>query len=67
MHPLHPYIMQGLMTARADDRRRAAAAAQQAQQARLAYGRPRFLGLGFRRARRPARPAVPVAYRAMSR
>ncbi len=64
MHPLHPYIMQGLMTARADDRRRAAAAAQQV---RLAYGRPRFLGLGLRRARRPARPAVPVAYRAMSR
>jgi len=61
---MHPYITQGLMTARADDRRRAAAAAQQA---RLASGQSRFPGLGLRRASRPARRAVPVGYRAMSR
>jgi hypothetical protein len=61
---MHPYISQGLITARTADRHQAAAAARQA---RLASGRFRLAGTARHPFRRAARPAMPVAYRAMSR
>jgi hypothetical protein len=64
---MHPYITQGLITARTADRHQAAAATRQARQARQAAGRPGFLSLGRRPFRRAAQPAMPAAYRAMSR